>query len=209
MTKQFRFLCLILIASYYTSSNANTDMYCTLMDPENEKCFIQSKAYSYMLAAEGDLIREKDNKSTIFKLPEKFFIETVQFKPFKNKIIFTFSVSDGDAGSILVSLFDEDSFTFEWQTELFAFNTSPVLVHNNSIYLGGIGVIAKLDINDGKIIWHHRGLYEPETQAYNAFEMPLIKNKYVIFKEQKVSDTSYPGVREIHVLDKTGKIIKK
>ncbi|MCW8955249.1 MAG: hypothetical protein OQL09_00070, partial [Gammaproteobacteria bacterium] len=93
--------------------------------------------------------------------------------------------------------------------ELFAFNTSPVLVHNNSIYLGGIGMIAKLDLNDGRIIWRHIGLYEAETQAYNAFEIPMIKNEYVIFREQKVPDASYPGIREIHVLDKTGKIIKK
>lgn len=209
MIKQFRFVCWILLAIYHPSGIADTDMNCTLIDTEDETCLIQSKTQSYALTAEGALTRAKDNKTTVFSLPENHHIESVQFKLFENKIIFTFSVSDGDSGSTLVSLFNEDNFNFEWQTELFAFNTSPVLIHSNSIYLGGIGVIAKLDLNDGSIIWRHIGLYEAETQAYNAFEMPVIKNEYVIFREQKVPGASYPGTKEIHVLDKTGKIIKK
>ena len=209
MIKLFRFVCLILLTSYHSSGMSDTDMYCTIMEAENEKCHIESNTQSYLISAEGTLIRDKDNKTITFRLPKKHHIETVQYKPFENKIIFTFSVSDGDSGSILVSVFDEDNYLFEWQTELFAFNTSPVLIHNNAIYLGGIGVIAKLNLYDGSIIWRHTGLYEPETQAYNAFEMPVIKKEFVIFKEQKVSDTGYSGIREIHVLDKTGKIIKK
>ncbi len=209
MIKQFRFLFLILLASYYPSANANTDMDCTLMNPENEKCLIQLKSQSYSITAEGTLTRDKDHKTTVFSLPANFSIESVQFKAFNNKIIFTFSITDGDTGSIFVTLFNEDEFNFEWKTELFAFNTSPVLIHNNSIYLGGIGVVAKLDLYDGRIIWRHTGLYNAETQAFNSFEIPVIKNEYVIFREQKVQGASYPGVKDIHVLDKTGKIIKK
>lgn len=184
-------------------------MDCTLMNPENEKCLIQLKSQSYSITAEGTLTRDKDHKTTVFSLPANFSIESVQFKAFNNKIIFTFSITDGDTGSIFVTLFNEDEFNFEWKTELFAFNTSPVLIHNNSIYLGGIGVVAKLDLYDGRIIWRHTGLYNAETQAFNSFEIPVIKNEYVIFREQKVQGASYPGVKEIHVLDKTGKIIKK
>ncbi|MCW8955316.1 MAG: hypothetical protein OQL09_00405, partial [Gammaproteobacteria bacterium] len=110
MIKQSRFLCLILLTSFHSLGTANTDMYCTLMDPENDKCHIQTMTLSYTLDAEGVLIREKDHKKTIFSLPESHHIETVQFKPFNNKIIFTFSVSDGDSGSTLVSLFDEEKY---------------------------------------------------------------------------------------------------
>ena len=210
MTKQVCFLCLILLANYYPSAIASTeDMYCSVLESENEKCQIQTKTHSYSLSAEGVLRREKDNKSTIFSLPEKFYIESIHFNTYATRILFTFSISDGDSGSVLVSLFDEDKFSFEWQTELFAFNISPALIHNNAVYLGGIGVIAKISLIDGKIIWHHFGLYEPETQAYNSFETPIKKNEYIIFREQKVPDASYSGIREIHVLDRTGKIIKK
>ncbi|MFW2373384.1 MAG: hypothetical protein ACN4GM_09720, partial [Gammaproteobacteria bacterium] len=201
MTKQLCFLCFTLLANYPPSVIASTDdMYCTLMESESERCHFQSATSSYSLAVEGALLREKDNKSIVFKLPKKFYIESVHFKPLANKIIFTFSISDGDSGSVLISLFDEDKFSFEWQTELFAFNISPALVHNNSIYLGGIGVIAKINLDNGNIIWHHTGLYESETQAYNSFETPRVKDGYIIFTEQKVPDASYPGIREIQVL---------
>jgi len=210
MIKQLCFLCLILLANYHPGVIASTDdMYCTLMDTESERCHVQSDKYSYSLSAEGALTRAKHPKSVTFKLPENYYIESVHFKPLTNRIIFTFSISDGDSGSVLVSLFDEDKFSFEWQTELFAFNVSPALIHNNSIYLGGIGVIAKINLDNGNIIWHHSGLYEADTQAYNSFVTPMIQGEYVIFREQKVPDASYPGIREIQALDRTGKIIKK
>ena len=203
-------MCLILSTNYYPSAIATTeDMSCAVMESEDERCHIQSNTYSYSLSVEGALVREKDHKSIAFKLPENFYIESVRFKPFTNKIIFTFSISDGDSGSVLVSLFDEDNFSFAWQTELFAFNISPALIHNNSIYLGGIGLIAKINLADGKMIWQHFGLYESATQAYNSFETPMIQGEYIIFREQKVPDANYPGIREIQVLDRTGKIIKK
>lgn len=209
MIKQLCLLCLTLLASQHSLTLADEDVHCTLMNAEMDKCLIQSNTRSYSLNPEGVLIRDKDNKKIIFTPPENNYIEAIQYKAFDKKIIFTFSISDGDSGSTIISLFDEEQFNYIWHTELSAFNTSPVLIHSDSIYLGGIGMIARLKLSDGTIVWRHTGLYEAKTQAYNAFELPAIKNEYVIFREQKVPDASYPGTREIHVLDKTGKIIKK
>lgn len=209
MKNQIRFLCLALTFLHAGLINAESEQQCIFMDPENETCSIKSLKNIYSLSATGLLEKPDESRQIQFKLPENIIIETVQFKPLNNKIVFTFQVTDGDSGSTLVSLYNESNHRFEWQTELFAFNTSPALIYNEAIYLGGIGIIAKLDLNTGKIIWQHIGLYERETQAYNAFVTPKVKDEFIIFREQKVPGAAYRGVRQIKVLDRTGKIISK
>ncbi len=108
----------------------------------------------------------------------------------------------------MVALFDPKHSTLKWTFDLGAFNPSPPLVSGGSVYIAGIGTVAKIDDKTGQVIWKHSELYEGDTTAFNSFEKPFKQGDTIIFQEKKTAYENYRGIREIRVDDKSGKILK-
>jgi outer membrane protein assembly factor BamB len=185
---------------------------CYLMTPDSGPCLLEINDTKYEINANGIITcnpHKEGAKSIQVLLPEHFFVEAARAYDFNNDIIFSLQITDGDGGSTIVAMFNLPSFTLSWAVELGAFNPSPPLVEASSVYIGGIGTIAKIDAKTGRIIWKHTGLYERDTNAFNSFLKPFRRGAMIIFKEQKVSTSKYQGIREIWVNDKSGEIVRK
>jgi outer membrane protein assembly factor BamB len=176
-----------------------------LMMSKDKPCDLQINGSIYHVETNGVLIVKHSGKSSEVKvsLPKYFYIEQVQYQIHDNKILFIFGITDDDAGSAIIARFDPLNDQLLWSTETNAFNTSPLLISGSNIYVGGIGMVAKLKLSDGKIVWQHRDLYERDTGAYNAFILPKKEGNIIIFKEATHLS------REVHVDDTSGKILSK
>ncbi|NNG01925.1 MAG: hypothetical protein HKM93_21235 [Desulfobacteraceae bacterium] len=182
------------------------------MDANSGPCRIVVKKITYEINSNG-IIRynvPKGDASFIQPvLPEHFYVQSVQSYDYKDDIIFIFEITDDEAGSTIILMCNPSSSTLYWTVELGTFNPSPPLVEADSIYIGAIGTIVKLDLKTGLIIWKHSGFYERETSAFNSFLKPIKRNNIIVFQDNKLSFAKYRGVREIWVNDESGKIIRK
>ncbi len=185
---------------------------CHMMDPDSGPCSIVINGTKYTVYINGTIAYKGPEGETRFirtRLPEFFYVEAVQSYHFNEDIIFLLEITDDDAGSTIVIKCSPSDPTAYWTVELGAFNPSPPLVEADSVYLGGIGTVAKIDLKTGRIDWRHSGLYESDTMAFNSFLKPVRRDKVIVFPEDKVSSAEYPGVREIWVNDDSGEIIRK
>ena len=185
---------------------------CNLVDQDSGPCLLEINGTNFNIYSEGIITYNptKENaKSIQVILPETFYIEAVKSYTYNDEIIFILGITDDDAGSTLVALFDPKHSTLKWTYDLGAFNPSPPLVSGGSVYIAGIGTVAKIDVKNGRTVWKHTGLYESDTTAFNSFVKPFKQGAMIIFKEEKISSyDNYRGIREIRVDDKSGKILK-
>jgi len=142
-------------------------------------------------------------------LPEHFFIESVSHEPIGENFLIILGITDADAGSSVLALFNKKEMEIKWQTEIGAFNISEPLIGKDAIYVGAIGTVAKIDRDTGAIIWRHQWLYESDTGAFNSFIRPVKDGQVVRFIEEKQPRAKYSKPREIVVEDISGDILSK
>lgn len=193
----------MIISPLIVSVAFSSEETCFMMGTD-KPCDLQINGSSYHIETKGDLLVKHSGRVSTAKinLPEYFYIEGVKYQIYENKILFTFGITDDDAGSAIVAQFDPTNYRLLWATEINAFNISPLLISGNYIYVGGIGMVAKLKLVDGNKVWQHRNLYVSGSGIYNSFKLPKKEGKTIIFQDDR-SD------KEVRVDDDTGKILSK
>lgn len=204
MTSNSKILFVATIISLLIADVAFSSEESCFMMGTDKPCDLQINGNSYHIETKGDMLdKHSGNFSTVkVSLPEYFYIESVDYQIYENKILFTFGITDDDAGSAIIAQFDPTNYRLLWATEINAFNISPLLISANHIYVGGIGMVAKLKLIDGNKVWQHRDLYVSGSGTYNAFKTPKKEGKTIIFQDDS-SD------KEVHVDDDSGKILSK
>ncbi len=204
MTSNSKILFVATIISLVIANLAfSSEESCSMMGTD-KPCDLQINGNSYHIETKGDMLVKHSGKVSPVKirLPEYFYIESVDYQIYKNKILFTFGITDDDAGSAIIAQFDPTNYRLLWATEINAFNASPLLITENAVYVGGIGMVAKLKLIDGNKVWQHRDLYVSGVGTYNSFKTPKKEGRTIIFQDDS-SD------KEVRVDDVTGKILSK
>ena len=169
---------------------------------ENCRIYIQG---AWLEISNRGLLKLGD-KSTQLTLPAGFYIESVKYENSGAGTVMSLEVTDIEGSFTLLALVDMTRRKLRWSAEV-GFNASPVLVTDSALYVGAIGMVAKINLHDGRIVWEHRDLYERDTQAFNSFIRPRKEAKTIVFVEAKVG--WYNGVREVSVDDVSGKLLSK
>lgn len=183
---------------------------CFLMSAEDGPCRLKIDGLNYQIGTNGVITIENNQsrRRIAVDLPERFHIDSVQYTALESKIVFVFGITDNEGASALISLFDPDPCELEWVTDLHALNPSRPLFAGESIYIGGIGTVAKIDGGTGSVVWRHSGLHQRDTGTFNAFEEPTKEGDVVIFRDRKgAAKSESSGVKEIRVSDTSGEII--
>jgi len=133
----FQFIYLTSVCAQAENSN-----HCSFILNQAETCQFSIVGIDYQIFTDGLLkwksLDMKDSEVRLV-LPEGFYIESAEFELYQNGIFFNFGITDDDAGGAIIAKFDPISAKFVWSTEVNAFNTSPLLISNDSIYVAGIG----------------------------------------------------------------------
>ncbi len=195
------------------SSYAGGSGDCRFMDWESPKtpCVYNIDNEKFYIFPSGKIRVSMASKTKEMRvsLPSQFYIESAKYEIDGNSVVFIFGITNAEAGSSILVYYDRNKNNISWQIEIGAFNVSEPLVGIDAIYIGAIGTIVKVDRNTGSILWRHKGLYERDTQAFNAFDRPTREGNFIKFVERKVSTAKYSGIREIIVDDISGEILNK
>src|SRR5262249_4672546 len=103
-----------------------------------------------------------NSKTTRFKikLDELFYIVSLAYLEYKDKLILLCEVSDADASGGGVYCLNRGNLRTAWYAHIPAFNIGKTLVEDNYVYITAIGFISKLDLRSGQYVWKHGDLYE-------------------------------------------------
>lgn len=200
------YLLFFLIASYAVAEPI--DEPCTFLEEGVATCEYDLGGHKITVWASGKF--QYESKTLSIHLPSNFQIEQLVGSAIVGNTTFiVFAITDFDSGSSIIVSVSKDHKKINWQANFHAFNSSPPLVVDNEIYLGGMGLVAKLDAITGKTVWEYTDLYENTTEAFNGFDKPYISANNVIFPEQKTSVTKYEEIRTVTVNRATGKLVSK
>jgi hypothetical protein len=205
-------LYLLIFFATFVSAGSWMDNPCNSFESHAVECVHEIESHKFHIFHDGKITYKtnEENRSITVPLPEGFSFETVRYGGLvEENVIFNIEITDFDAGASVIFSINLKNNTLIWKREIPAFNSSELLAENSSIYVGGIGYICKIDDKTGQIIWFHKGLYEPETQAYNGFQKPYVRGDTIVFPESKVPTAKYIGLREVVVNDRTGRITSK
>jgi hypothetical protein len=170
-------------------------------------CIYEIDGHKFTVLESGEI--EFDESSIALSLPEHYGINAVHDGLItEDSALLSVGISDGNyAGTVVVSI-SVNRKTINWQSSMFGFNGSPLLLDDGAIYAGAIGTVGKLDASNGEKLWAHTELYEKDTQAFTGFRRPYISDENVVFPENKVSD-KYDGIRKVIVNRETGELVSK
>ena len=128
-------------------------------------------------------------------------IGQLQFLNDKRTLFLIYELSDGESGwGKAVAL--NSALRVRWVRHIPDFNIARALVEGHFAYVSGVGFVAKLDLNTGRYVWRHAGLYRRQL----TFEVPQPPNS----EGKTVSFSSHDGNGRSRVLriDKdTGRIL--
>ncbi|WP_420591699.1 hypothetical protein [Bacterioplanoides sp.] len=179
---------------------------CVLFNEKGTKCTYTIDDVKLIISPNGEVVFNKAKLQV--NLPEHFEIEEVRDgQIFGDTVFLSLAITDHESGGTVIISMSLQNKKINWSREFPAFNSSPLLIHENELYIGGIGRVAKYSALDGKLVWELKGLYERETQAFNGFNKPVISGDSVEFPESKVSTAKYSGIRKVVVNRKTGKLV--
>ncbi|WP_372870860.1 hypothetical protein [Shewanella sp.] len=181
---------------------------CVLFDEKGTKCTYTVDNVKFIISPGGEI--DFNNSKMQVNLPEHFEIEEVRDgQIFGDATYLALAITDHDSGGTIIISISLKKREIIWSSEFPAFNSSPLLVYEDELYIGGIGRVAKYSALSGKLVWELKGLYERDTQAFNGFNKPVITGANVEFPESKVSTAKYSGIRKVVVNRQTGKLVSK
>ena len=144
------------------------------------------KGSRFELTNRGSGVRYTDGVKVPFELPlEKgSLLETVRYFAVENDLVVLFSEFDGEGSKSAIVRFDNRTMAPRWATAVYGFNVGDALVTGKYAYLTTFGFVGKLDLESGKFVWRHEGLYKRNPYAFNSFDRPFIVNATVNFPER-------------------------
>lgn len=166
------------------------------------ECSFTVSEWTYYINSFGKGYRtNKKNHRQEFNLnlQKNDYIEGIQYVPFEKDIIIIYGVSDGDGAAGIVVRLGEKNLDIKWSAWVPAFNISKGLVESNFLYLSGRGFVSKINLQKGIFVWKHDNLCEGANGAFNSFEMAIISEDEIIFRDPEKQ-------KEIRVNNETGKL---
>jgi hypothetical protein len=127
-------------------------------------------------------------------------------KGIRDDLIIGYGTSDGESGTSFACRVRGDLSAVRWCKNIGMFNQR-FSVSDDSVWVGALGLAARLNINSGKYVWIHRDLYkrEDETDAF-VTTCPVFEDEATVtFYGQ---DTNNRNNKKLKVDRESGSIIE-
>jgi outer membrane protein assembly factor BamB len=160
----------------------------------------------FMLTAKGVLSSKTDTAKPKLKLPiaKGSWIEHLFVLTYNNDLMLAFETNDGDEGNGYICRIKSPLAGVDWCQSVAGFNVYAA-ASTNTIYLGAIGFVSRINPENGKLLWHHADLYNKD----NTFNIVCPAHE----TESAVTFNATTGIKGLEVkqitLDRqTGKIMQ-
>jgi len=162
---------------------------------------------SYILHEDGLLQLRQSKRKLRLPLGQGMLGLGLNFvKGIRNDLILGYGTSNGEEGTSFICRIKGDLSTVRWCKNIGRFNQK-FAVSDDSVWVGALGLAARLDINSGKYIWLLDDLYkrENETDAF-VITCPVSEDETTVtFYGQ---DTNNRNNQQLKVDRKSGSIIE-
>jgi len=147
------------------------------------------------------------SKTDTFQLNTELIIKEAYFLEYKNDLIIYYVASDLESGASYIECYDVRTNKLKWKNDIRGFNLTTPVILNNMTYMASIDFIGKLNLDNGKYLWRHDGLYEKTRfHSFRSIEIDEFKVNFIGSLSLPFKDTRKSG--RIIVNDNTGEIEK-
>jgi hypothetical protein len=128
---------------------------------------------------------EVAGSGTRFSLPYASALsERIYSAAYHGDLVVLFGVSNGENGWGGVARLQPPDFHVVWHVKIPSFNVGPGAIDGSSLYVSASGFVARVDLEGGRYLWQHGGLYDATDRRFNAFLVPLVTRSEALFYEQ-------------------------
>ena len=159
-----------------------------------------------MLTAKGVLSSKTDTAKPKLKLPvaKGSWIEHLFVFNYDNDLVLAFETNNGDEGNGYICRIRSPLVAVDWCQSVAGFNVYAA-ASTDTIYVGAIGFVSRINPENGKLLWHHADLYNKD----NTFNIVCPAHE----TESAVTFNATTGIKGVEVkqitLDRqTGKIMQ-
>jgi hypothetical protein len=165
-----------------------------LLDSPQAECVLTFSGVVITLSGTGHVVATAGGAVFQSELPfeDAYLDGVVNYTSYQNSPILLFSVSDGDSGWGAVVRLQPPEFRTAWHLKVPAFNVGAGTLEGSSLYVSGIGFVARIDVESGQYLWKHEGLYGQRDQSFNSFDAPVVMSTEVLFRESYSQNISRP-----------------
>ncbi|MBI3509876.1 MAG: hypothetical protein HY064_04375 [Bacteroidetes bacterium] len=144
----------------------------------------------------------------LFDLKAEFLVDKIFIIPLSSgKYFVNWQETDHEGVKTYFAAFPEGATKPEWESVFKVPNPGQPVLDGNAIYVSSLGMVGKLNSDNGNFFWRHDSLYDQLHYAYQKFEPALVHEHAIHFVDFPIE-----GRREIRDTLKcdpeTGKFIR-
>ncbi len=145
------------------------------------KCSVEVSA-----GGQGEIECVQGSKSVFcLKLFDGDYIENLTYYAYKEYLLIVYHIASEEHGGGALVLLNPLDGSFVWSTKIPGFNLNAGPIENDAIYITAIGFVGKLDLNQGRFLWYHEGLFQ-RNGSFSSFKAPRIQEDTIIFSEENL-----------------------
>jgi len=177
--------CLVLVQSAAAAAARTSPFEGTIKDGKESRAWFcwASGATRFHVKANGTGTKRSQGLDEPVRLPVRGgeYIEHLWFKPYRGDLLVLFEATAGEYGRGGVCRYRQQPWRMRWCHWIPAFNVVAAVSQDQTVYVGGIGYLARLNASSGKFIWQREGLYQADP-AFNIFGVPTEDGPLVTFE---------------------------
>lgn len=148
------------------------------------------------------------NGRHLFDLEAEYLIDVIYFQPLGNDVYFvTWQETDHTGVKSHFATYKAGAKDPIWQRMESAPAPGQPAIDSQYVYITTLGIIAKLNVYNGEVVWRHDSLFDPYKSTYKKFDKPLLYTSTVCFYDFPIRQKKARR-DSIWVNDATGRIGK-
>ncbi len=165
-----------------------------LLDGPDAECILAFSGVVITISGTGQVTANVGRTASQFQLPfDGAYLDGItHYTSYQGAPIILFSVSNGESGWGGVVRVQHPELRVGWHLKVPAFNVGAGTLEGSSLYVSGIGFVARIDVESGRYVWQHEGLYDQRDRAFNSFDAPVVTSTEVLFRESDSANISRP-----------------
>jgi hypothetical protein len=173
---------------------------------EDDTLIANVNAKAFLITPEGKLFWGDNPADTIHLLTDEYVEKA--FLYLRDSILYIFyTATDHEGATSRLEKINIKSKQRLMKAEIQGVNLGVPYIINDYAYVTTVGVVGKLNLDDGKYVYQYFGLYDYEKQSFNSFDTIIFKNDSTFFLSKNINSKR---IDSLIVNEKSGtRIIKK
>ena len=149
-----------------------------------------------------------NNPELLFDLKAEYLVDLVYLLPLESDHFFiAWQETDHQGVHSKFAVFNKEKTRPEWLIDKKAPSPGQPLVDSASAYVSCLGMVARLNLENGNVIWMHDSLFDPTRLVFKKFQRPLVYPHTVCFYDLPIQGKK-PKSDSIWMDNRTGRIVR-